>query len=761
MSLLLQTLLLVVLAFAAVRACEAVARLFARSRARRRLDVESPSSPAIKPTIDEKDSAAQAVPALEQDNAQLEEMQLHKDLYFKLQNLEQYPGILPQSWDLLISLLSETVADAQKQPNSGILSLSNYTRESLAMFLQAENDKTTQQWEQYLARRKAGSPKEMFGDRKEAEWWLKQAAPVKYVDGAWLGHINKITAPFALRHITKNAWQVMSEELGDGDLSKNHVHVYRALMEEIDSGVPDGDTIDFIHSRHELNEPRVWKAALAQLLVSLFAADFLPEALGFNMAYEGLPLHLMKTVKELEELKLNPYYFVLHVSIDNADSGHAAMAMDAAVDYIEQARKASGDEAAHQAWKRVQAGFILAEGLPTTPESPSLKKPVSVSFPRNDTEAAVVKIFKAKAPVAHKIHCSSRLRIGRHTLVEWLEPKAFADKQWQMDFLNDLSNCRPWVIAGSSEKSRLIRELAWEGKMFGSFTQTEVEVVKRWIDELGGPAFDAKRYWSFTGREEITSAQRLDRKQDILCDYPVLQDDDDDDDLSKSAASQAQLHPFPPPAATTHSRPNYPIIPTPNLTHLLPLWFTHPCLLESHVSVPFKVATPTGSAIVRLLRAHSGFEREGPGVAGMDEVRRPAADVVGLVELGVEICRRAGIKEPKDLREVMEEAVGEGEREGATFARKMLGWSMRPMKNEALLLGLSTACVELHERVAASDLLSPSSRDVLLQIAERERESLSVCREGIDKDGARHGAFCRGYAIGRREVGRSFGEAQP
>ncbi|KAK5154638.1 hypothetical protein LTR16_012592, partial [Cryomyces antarcticus] len=118
MSLLLHTFLLVVLAYAAVRVCEAVARLFARSRAQRRQDVESPSSPALKPTIDEKDSAAQAVPALEQDNAQLQEMQLHKDLYFKLQNLEQYPGILPQSWDLLISLLSETVADAQKQPSS-------------------------------------------------------------------------------------------------------------------------------------------------------------------------------------------------------------------------------------------------------------------------------------------------------------------------------------------------------------------------------------------------------------------------------------------------------------------------------------------------------------------------------------------------------------------------------------------------------------------------------------------------------------------
>ncbi|KAK4977388.1 hypothetical protein LTR28_007139, partial [Elasticomyces elasticus] len=515
----------VILAFVAFRTYEAVAVLLARDKARRK-DVESPSSPAVKPSFSGKNALTQTIPELEQDSARLETMQLKndKDLYFKLQNLERHPEILPQSWHLLVSLLSETLADALKHVDSGILSIEHFTRENLTLFLRTENDKTTQQWEHYVARRKAGSPREMFSDIEEAKWWLKQAGPVKYVDGAWLGHINRITTPFALRHITKNAWQVMSEELGDGDLLKNHVHVYRALMRDIDSGLPEGDTADFIQPRHKLDVPRVWRAAVAQLLISLFPHDFMPEILGFNMAYEGLPLHLMKTVKELQELKLDAYYFVLHISIDNAASGHAAMAMEAAIEYIEQMQKTKGDVVAHQAWKRVQAGFVLAEGLPTTPELPSSVRHVELPSPRTDIEAAVVEVFACKAAVAHKIHCNSVLRIGRRTLVEWLEPTAFEQTKWQMEFLHDLGNCRPWVIKGDSAKSRLIRELAWEGKMFGSFTQTEVEVVKRWIDSLGNPGFDPHLYWSFTGREEITPKQRLGRTQDVRCDYPVLQD---------------------------------------------------------------------------------------------------------------------------------------------------------------------------------------------------------------------------------------------
>ena len=311
----------------------------------------------------------------------------------------------------------------------------------------------------------------------------------------------------------------MSEELGDGDLHKNHVHVYRELMKDIGFGIPEADTIDFIHPQHQLNETCVWKAAVAQLLISLFPHEFLPEILGFNLHFEGLTLETMKAAKELEELGINPYYFVLHISIDNADSGHTAIAMQAVVKYIEHVRQAHGRSFVQQAWKRVQAGFILSKGLSAGPQCQSRRILSVNSFPHNTHEAEVIRIFNAKAPVAHKIHCCSRTRIGGRKLVDWLEPHAFAGKQWQFDFLHCLSNMKQWVHKGDSSKSRLIQELSWEGKMFGSFTQGEVEVVKRWIDSLGNP--NPQVYWSFVGRTESKSNDVF-QKQDIRVDYPVL-----------------------------------------------------------------------------------------------------------------------------------------------------------------------------------------------------------------------------------------------
>jgi hypothetical protein len=59
------------------------------------------------------------------------------------------------------------------------------------------------------------------------------------------------------------------------------------------------------------------------------AEKFLPEVIGFNLGYEQLPLHLLITAYELKELHIDPYYFTLHITVDNADSGHAKQAVDA------------------------------------------------------------------------------------------------------------------------------------------------------------------------------------------------------------------------------------------------------------------------------------------------------------------------------------------------------------------------------------------------------------------------------------------------
>jgi hypothetical protein len=754
----LQTTLAVLISFLAVIAYNEVHNRLAKGRSRRK-DLESPSSPLTKPmTGDEKPHVnattldSHSAPAKEESAD--EELKTLKQLYFKLHNLEHYPEILPECRQLLLSLLSSTITDALKDSNSGILSVQEFSHDGLNHFLKAKDVDVTDQWEAYLARRKAGGSRDMFSDETEAKWWLKQAAPVKYVDGAWLGHINKVSTPFMYRHVTKNAWQVMSEELGDGDIAKNHVHVYRELMDDISAGLPPADSEDFIHSRHKLSEVRCWKAALAQLLISLFPHDFLPEALGFNMAYESLPLHLLKTVKELRELRLNPYYFELHISIDNADSGHAAMAMAAVANYIDIVAQNEGQEAAHSAWKRVQAGYILAEGLPTTPESPSRKTTSRETFPRTEAESSLLKIFAAKSFVAHKIHCNSRLKIGRRSLVDWLEPNAFADVQWQKEFLHDLSDCKPWVIKGNSDRSRLVKELSWEGKMFGSFTEKEVECVKAWIDELGSPLQsappDPNVYFVFTKQSPTLSLEPPQQKLDILIDYPVFSSP-----LTEPASKILASGTIDQGIDDTLNLN----INALNLSKFLPLWFTSPILLESLPSVPVRASDAFGSAIVRVLRAQTGFDIEGLGVAGMDEVRRTDnGQTTGIVELGLEMCRRAGINDLSNLKDV----VALGDAETVAFSEWMVWMSMRWLTHRDRLVGLAWGVMEMHEVVARlgaeGSLLSETGVLALEEIARRERLGLEVCRAEIERDESRKAEFEKGIVVAREAIKKCFAD---
>jgi hypothetical protein len=747
----LQTTTAILISFLAILAYNEIRNRLAKGRSRRH-DLETPGSPTItvrddvKPPVSQDGAGALFPTKKVSVNSELE---VHKQLYYKLHNLEHHSDVLPQCQRLLLSLLSETLRDAFETPEAGILSLKTFSHEGFDNFLKAKDADVTTRWEEYLARRKSGGSREMFSSKDEAKWWLKQAAPVKYVDGAWLGHINKITTSFKYRTITKNAWQVMSEELGDGDLAKHHVHVYRNLMNNIDAGLPAADSEDFIHPRHELNEARCWKAAMAQLLISLFPHDFLPEALGFNMAYESLPLHLLKTVKELRELRLDPYYFELHISIDNADSGHAAMAMAAVANYMDKVSQHDGEEAANIAWKRVQAGYVLAEG-PTTPESPSLKQPVQETFPRSDTEATLIDIFAAKSFVAHKIHCNSRLRIGRWSLVDWLEPHAFKDTQWQKEFLQDLSNCKPWVVKGDSGNSRLIKELSWEGKMFGSFTQTEVEVVKEWIDELGDQVKpsppDASTYLDFTGRSTECTLHKAPHELDILVDYPVPSTTP----LALGLTDISKMH----GGLDLKSNPPY-HLDRISLSNLLSLWFTSSTLLESLPSVPVRAADTFGSAIIRILRAQTGFDVEGLGVAGMDEVRRTDdGQAIGIMELGFAMCRRAGLSQPNSLRE----AVAFGNAQAIAFAEWMVSIGMKWLMHRDLLVGMSWAFMELHEMIAAKEgeraLLDENGRRRLREIASRERRGLEVCGSDIERDERRVADFRRGVEIVRCQLAK-------
>lgn len=52
----------------------------------------------------------------------------------------------------------------------------------------------------------------------------------------------------------KGAWQILSEELGDGDSKKNHIYFYHKLFKSLAPELPMADELDFGHERHRLDQ---------------------------------------------------------------------------------------------------------------------------------------------------------------------------------------------------------------------------------------------------------------------------------------------------------------------------------------------------------------------------------------------------------------------------------------------------------------------------------------------------------------------------
>ena len=664
-----------------------------------------------------------------------EDISQFKDMYYKLQNLEQFPEVLPEAHRLLRSILDENLLLARYKSASkrSILHIEHFDREKVEQFVAAEFQDCMDDYEAYINRRKAKGAREFFPTREDGIKWLKNLAPLNLIDGAWICRIHKITTPFFLRGVTKDAWQTYSEEMGDGDLDKNHVFLYQRLMDNIGANLPAADSPDFVDPKHGMDDAGVWKASTAQLLVSLFPNEFLPEILGFNLHFEQLTMGTLKCIKELPEFKIDPEYFTLHVSIDNCNSGHSAMALATVDRYLRIVRE-TGLMDADEAWRRIQAGFILSANIDS-------EETVSI------LERQVADMLQKKARVARKLHCTSRARIGQRSLSDWFasredsnSSKSSNEEGWEREFLDALADAKPWVHRGNSGKSLLMRELAWKGRMFGAFTDNEVELVRTWIDSLEtGDADTDKTYTAHVGD--------LEREKDVF---------------APSKMDAAVFHPaFPPqqPLAncedydhefTSRAPLNFDRV---QLEALLPIWFAHPCLLENTVNSPFRMAAPLTSQILRILRAESGYKPESDGVAGMDE-QLFASTSPDVIAIGLAIAKKHDLPQPACIADVLNQPNADASGSIA-FAYNMLSWAMRPQENCAFLVGLARAFLDLEVYVANSeDILPRKERDALQAMISRKTPAFEACLSVLqtDQDQDQLRKFVAGYEGGRAEI---------
>jgi hypothetical protein len=296
----------------------------------------------------------------------------------------------------------------------------------------------------YLQERKAGAPRRYFTSRAHALYTLRSIAPTKLVDGAWLYGLVRHWRNPRLSDLVRT----YVEELGEGAVDKNHVVLYRRLL-----------------ARHALDpldglDDGLYRQGLVQMALAWNAEEFLPEIAGFNLGYEQLPLHLLITAYELNELGIDPYYFTLHVTVDNGDTGHARRACQAVLDMLPKV--ADGGEF----WRRVQAGSKLAcAGTGTTA--------VIDGFAIDEE---VLRILRHKAPAGNGAH-SDYCKVAGRAVNDWL-----GSPEQLPQFLQALQDAG-WIKLGEpAANSRFWKLLQGErAEMFGVFSSYELQVIHDWI----------------------------------------------------------------------------------------------------------------------------------------------------------------------------------------------------------------------------------------------------------------------------------------
>lgn len=328
---------------------------------------------------------------------------------------------------------------------------------ALQSFVEQHSVDVARQYADYLSARKQGSPRQFFSNKAHALYFLQAVSPTKLVDGAWLYGL--------LPHWRDPRFEGLIctylEELGEGNPAQNHVVIYRKLLAEL--GVSDSGAIA---------DERYLQGAI-QLALGESADTFLPEVIGYNLGYEQLPLHLLISAYELAELGIDPYYFTLHVTIDNASTGHAQKAVQSVLQLL----PIEGDRA--DFLRRVSLGYRLndlGQG----------SRAIIESF---DLYAEVLRMLERKRPFGQHMH-SDYCRFEGKTVNQWLS----APEQLP-GFLAALEN-KGWIKRQQDpQQSRFWQLIDGNGAaMFGVFSPYEKQLLHDWIagdwtPEHSTPAF--------------------------------------------------------------------------------------------------------------------------------------------------------------------------------------------------------------------------------------------------------------------------------
>lgn len=271
-----------------------------------------------------------------------------RQLYYYFVNADLFPDIVPTARKTAEGFFRQAKIEMGKRNLSPSLRFFPYSHTAF-------DDRIRDIYQTELDAYEAFTPPSTV-PREIMVWFTQQYAPFPMVDGSWVQHIAK--AGTSQTEISARLFRIYSDEVGNASTQLNHPNVYRQMLEAEGIYMPPTDSLDFA-MQPELRD-FAFDLPLLTLSISMFPKTFLPEIIGVNLAIElsGLGKGYMQIIDELKFWKMDPYFFTLHLTIDNIASGHTAVAMETVHIYLDSILATQGEQSMQKEWERIWIGYL-------------------------------------------------------------------------------------------------------------------------------------------------------------------------------------------------------------------------------------------------------------------------------------------------------------------------------------------------------------------------------------------------------------------
>ncbi len=271
-----------------------------------------------------------------------------RQLFYRLVNIENFASTLPLAAQRAEQLFEAAEVLFTRGAGGRYTDASFFSYTPEALYARAEQV----YWDKLV---KPYKPLTEIPDRDEVVFLQTTYALGALVDATWIHRTANLGR--SDRRCDAALFSIYADEMGFGDLRKNHITLIHRALHSMDIRLPHIRDAAFME-QGDLPDP-LYGFSLHQLCMALFPDTYYNEILGYNLAIEmfGLGELRLHEVQKLNHYGFDDCYEQAHLTIDNISAGHSRQAADIIVAYLDEVRRVLGDAAVDREWRRVWRGY--------------------------------------------------------------------------------------------------------------------------------------------------------------------------------------------------------------------------------------------------------------------------------------------------------------------------------------------------------------------------------------------------------------------